>query len=155
MISWIPTIQLTRTDELQLFKNVAIFDFESVCVREDGFTDTETTKWIGKHVPMFVSISSDLLQDPIFICNSNPRNLVSSIEDALDNMTAQSKTQMRMSFLVETAMKCKLSHLMELLNERRGRREATFTFEDECCEAESEGKEESTQIIHMRKKQLM
>ena len=65
---------------------------------------------------------------------------------------------MRMSFLeVETAIKSKLSHLMELLNERRSRREATFTFEDECCEADetSEGKDVSTQFLHMQKKQLI
>ena len=51
---------------------------------------------------------------------------------------------MRMRFLeVETAITSKLSHLMELLYERRSRREATFTFE-ECCEAELEGKDVST-----------
>ena len=76
--------------------------------------------------------------------------------DALENLAAQSKAQMRMSFLeVETAIKSKLSHLMELLNERRSRREATFTFEDECCESESEGKDVSTQFLHMQKKQLI
>ena len=44
---------------------------------------------------------------------------------------------------------------MEMLNDRRLRREATFTFEDECCEAESEGKDVSTQFLHMKKKQLI
>ena len=51
-------------------------------------------------------------------------------------------------------MKGKLSHLMELLNERRSRRETTITFEDECCEAEPEGKDVSTQLLHMQKSQL-
>ena len=75
---------------------------------------------------------------------------------ALKNFAAQSKAQMRMSFLgVETAIKTKLSHLIEVLNECRSRREATFTFEDECCEAESEGKDVSTQFLHMQKKQLI
>ena len=149
------SFNIPYTEEQQLFKNVAIFDFESICVQEDDFKDTETTRWIGKHVPISVSISSNLLQDPIFICNSNPRDLVSSFVDALENLAAQSKAQMQMSFLeVETAIKSKLSHLMELLNERRSRREGTFTFEDECCEAESEGKDVSTQFLHMQKKQL-
>ena len=31
-------------DQQQLFKNVAIFDFESICVREDSFKNTETTR---------------------------------------------------------------------------------------------------------------
>ena len=145
------------TDEQQLFRNVAIFDFESICVREDGFKDTETTRWIGKHVPISVSISSNLLQEPIF-CNSNPRDLVSSFVKALESLAAQSKAQMRMSFLeTETAIESRLSHVMGLLNERRSRREATFTFEVECCEADesSEGKDVSTQFLHMQKKQLI
>ena len=62
-----------------------------------------------------------------------------------------------MSFLeIETAIESRLSHVMGLLNQRRSRREATFTFEDECCEAEeSEGKDESTQVLHMQKKLLI
>ena len=151
------SFNIPYTNEQQLFKNVAMFDFESICVREDGFEDTETTRCIGKHVPIFVSISSNLLQEPIFICDSNPRDLVSSFVKALENLEAQSKAQMRMSFLeIETAIKSSLAHEMGLLNERRLRREATFTFEDECCEAdESEGKDVSTQFLHMRKKQLI
>ena len=62
------SFNIPYTDEQKLFKNVAIFDFESICVQEDDFKDTETTRWIGKHVPISVSISSNLLQEPIFIC---------------------------------------------------------------------------------------
>ena len=152
------SFNIPYTDEQKLFKNVAIFDFESICVREGDFKDTETTRWIGKHVPISVSISSNLLQEPIFICNSNPRDLVSSFVNALENLAAQSKVQMRMSFLeIETAIESRLSHVMGLLNERRSRREATFTFQDECCEADesSEGKDVSTQFLHMQKKQLI
>ena len=73
--------------------------------------------------------------------------------NALENLAAQSKAQTRMKFLeVETAIKNKLAHLMEMLNERRSRREATFTFEDESCEAdESEGKDVSRQFLHKQK----
>ena len=152
------SFNIPYTDQQQLFRNVAIFDFESVCVREDGFKDPETTRWIGKHVPITVSIASNLLQEPIFICNSNPRALVSSFVNALENLAAQSKDQMRMSFLeIETAVESRLSHVMGLLNERRSRREATFTFEDECCEADesSEGKDVFTQFLHMQKKQVI
>ena len=45
--------------EEKLFKNLAIFDFESICVVEDSYKQTETTTWIGKHVPISVSISSN------------------------------------------------------------------------------------------------
>ena len=149
------SFNILYTDEQQLLRNVASFDFEPIFVREDGFKDIET-RWIGKHVPISVSFSSNLLQDPIFICNSNPLDLVSSFVVALENLAAQSKAQMRMSFLeVENAIKMKLAHLMELLNERRSRRKATFTSEDECCEADSVGKDVSTQFLHMQKKQLI
>ena len=30
------------------FKNLAVFDFESICVKEETYKGTETTKWIGK-----------------------------------------------------------------------------------------------------------
>ena len=69
---------INYTSEQKLFKNIAIFDFESVCVHEETFRDTITTTWIGKHVPISVSISSNLVEEPIFLCNSDPQHLVAS-----------------------------------------------------------------------------
>ena len=40
------------TSQQKLFKNLAIFDFESICVQEESFNDTKTTTWIGKYVPI-------------------------------------------------------------------------------------------------------
>ena len=54
------------TKEQTLFKNVAIFDFESICVPSEELKPTETITWIGKHEPISVSISSNLLDKPIF-----------------------------------------------------------------------------------------
>ena len=48
------------TGEQKLFKFLAIFDFESIFVQEETFRGTNTTTWIGKHVPISVSISSNL-----------------------------------------------------------------------------------------------
>ena len=64
-------------EDQNLFTNLAVFDFESICVKEETYKETETTKWIGKHVPISVSISSNLIPEPIFLCNSDPRYLVS------------------------------------------------------------------------------
>ena len=50
-----------------LFKNLAVFDFESICVKEETYKETETTKRIGKHVPISVSISSNPILEPIFL----------------------------------------------------------------------------------------
>ena len=38
------------TSEQKLFKNIAKFDFESNCVQQETFRDTNTTNWIGKQV---------------------------------------------------------------------------------------------------------
>ena len=59
-------------EDQKLFKNLAIFDFESICVKEETYKETETTKWIGKHIPISVSIWSNLIPEPIFLCNSDP-----------------------------------------------------------------------------------
>ena len=56
---------LYREDQ-KLFKNLAVFDFESICVEEETYKETETTKWIGKHNPISVSVSSNLIAEPIF-----------------------------------------------------------------------------------------
>ena len=96
-------------EDHKLLKNLAVFDFESICVKEETYKGTETTKWIGKHVPFSVSISSNLIPEPFFLCNSNPRHLVSSFIGALDGLATQTKAQMKLSFIeVETAIKIKL-----------------------------------------------
>ena len=46
------------TDEQKLFKNRATFDFESTCVEDDEFKNTETTTWVRKHIANSVSSSS-------------------------------------------------------------------------------------------------
>ena len=52
------------TDDQKLFDNLAVFDLESICIPEEKFKDTETTTWIGKHVPISASISSNLITKP-------------------------------------------------------------------------------------------
>ena len=63
------------TKEQTLFKNVAIFDFESICVPSEELKPTKTKTWIGKHEPISVSISSNLLDKPIFLCDKDPQSL--------------------------------------------------------------------------------
>ena len=40
------------TDDQKLFANLAVFDFESICIPEEKFKNTETTNWIGKHISL-------------------------------------------------------------------------------------------------------
>ena len=74
------------TDNQKLCNNMAIFDFESICAEDEDFKDTETAKWNIEHIPIALSISSNLIQEPIFRCDPNPRDLVSSFIDALENL---------------------------------------------------------------------
>ena len=64
------------TKDNRLFNNLAIFNFESICVPSDELKATQTTAWIGKHVPISVSISSNLIDEPFFI-TKNRKNLLS------------------------------------------------------------------------------
>ena len=139
------------TDEQKLLTNLALFDFESICIPEEKFKNTETTTWIGKHVPISVSISSNLIAKPIFLCNSNPRDLVESFIDAVEGLATQSKAQMKLKFLeIETAIKSKLARTLETLNERRCRNQRDFEFEDHCFEDDNEEKDASTQFLQMQ-----
>ena len=133
------------TDDQKLFTNLAVFDFESICIPEEKLKNTETTNWVGKHVPISVLISSNLIAKPIFLCISNPRDFVESFVGAVEGLATQSKAQMKMKFLeVETAIKSKLIRTLESLKERRCRNQRVFEFEDHCFEDDNEEKDAST-----------
>ena len=141
--------------EKKMFKNLAIFDFEFICVKEEAYKETETTTWLGKHVPISVSIWSNLIPEPIFLCSGNPHHLISSFITALEGLANQSKAQMKLNFIeVETAIKIKLCAILEQLNQRRNRAERVSNFVDDCIVEEGE-KDLSTQFLQMQKNQLI
>ena len=153
-------ISLTRsifnTQMIRLVTNLAVFDFESICIPEEKFKNTEMTTWIGKHIPLSVSISSNLIDKPIFLWNSNPRDLVESFIDAVEVLATQSKAQMKLKFLeVETVIKSQLTRTVESLNERCCRNQRVFEFEDQCFEDDDEEKDVSTRFLQMQKNQLI
>ena len=82
-----------------MFINLAVFGFESTSIPEEKFKNTETPTGIVKHVPISVSISSNRIAMPMFLCNFNPRDLVESFIDAVEGLATQSKTQMKLKFL--------------------------------------------------------
>ena len=67
---------LPVSDDNELFKNLAIFDFESIWVPTEELKETQTTSWIGKHFPISVSISLNLIDEPISLYNKDPHNLI-------------------------------------------------------------------------------
>ena len=142
------------TSEQKLFKTSAIIDFESICVQEETFRDTNTTTWIGKHVPISVSISSNLVEEPNLICKSDPHHLVASFIGTLENLASQSKAKMKNLFHdIETTMKIKLGSILEKLTQRHNRREnASFDMsKDDCGNTICA----STQFLQIQKNQLI
>ena len=107
-----------------------IFEFESVCAKEEGwYKETETTKWSEKLVPTSVSSSSNLIQAPIFRCNTYLHHSVSSFIFALEGVATQSKAQMKLKFVeIETAIKKKLCAILERMNRRQNRAEGVIDF---------------------------
>ena len=144
-------------EDQQLLKNLAVFDFESICVKEETYNETETTKWIGKHVPISVFIPSNLIPNPFFFCTSDHRHLVSSFVSALEGLATPSKAQLKLRFIeVETAIKIKLSSILERLNQRHSQRERVIEYyNDEYFNDTAEERELSTQFLQMRKNQLI
>ena len=149
------SFDIQYTDDQKLFKNLAVFDFESICIPDEQFKNTKTTTRIGKHVPISVSISSNLIAKPIFLSNSNPSDLVESFIDTVECLAIKSKTQMKLKFLeVETAIKSKLTGTLESLSERRYHNQRVFEFKDHFCQDDNEGKDASTQFLQKQKNQL-
>ena len=82
----------------KLFNNLAIFDFESICVPTEDLKETQTTTWIGKHVPISVSISSNLIDEPIILYNKDPQNLTIDFVSKLELLAMKSKLEMGTKF---------------------------------------------------------
>ena len=110
-----------------------------------------------KHVPISVSISSNVIPESIFLCNSDPRHLLSSFISALEGLAMQSKAQMKLRFIeVETAIKIKLPSILEQLNQRHSQRERVIDYEnDKYFNDTAEQKELSTQFLQLQKNQRL
>ena len=89
---------LPVSEDNKLFNNLATFDFESICVPTEELKETQTTTWIGKHVPISVSISSNLIDEPIFLYNKDPQNLIIDFVSNLELLAEKSKLEMRTKF---------------------------------------------------------
>ena len=102
------------TDNQKLFNNMAIFDSETVLLENEKFKDTETPSGTGKHISILASTSSNSIQEPIFLCHPNPRDLIKSFTDALESLATHKKR----SLGIQTDMKNKLARVLEVLSQR-------------------------------------
>ena len=127
-------IGIEYTSKQELFKKLAI----SICVQEESFKDTHTATWIGKRVPISVSIPSNLVEEPFFICNFAPHHLVASFIEILENLASQSKAKMKNLILdIKTTIKIKLSSILAIFSQRHTRREnARFDMSQDICDSE-------------------
>ena len=122
-------------EDQKLFKNSDVFDFESICVPSNELEDTNTTTCIGKHEPISVSISSNLLQEPIFLCNKDPKTLIVSFVEALKELASKSKAEMLQKLSsVENAIRTRVNSIFEKLNGRKDK--STPMFELQSIEEE-------------------
>ena len=128
------------TKEQTLFKNVAIFDFESICVSSEELKLTETITWIGKHESISVSISSNLLDEHKFLCDNDPQSLIIDFVANLELLAEENKAEMRSKFLEnENNIKKRLHTIFSILNEPGSfNKSETREYEDECIENEEE-----------------
>ena len=112
---------ISYNDDQKLFKNLAIFDFESICVPTEELKDTNTTTWIGKHEPISLSISSNLIEEPVFLCDKDPKNLIVSFVETLEELANKSKTEMQTKFAsIQEIINSRVKAIFEKLNERKG-----------------------------------
>ena len=105
--------------EQKLFKNLAIFDFETICAKEESYKQTDyNLDWEACANISFYLVKLD--SGTLFSLQRQSSSSISSFISALEGLATQGKTQMKLTFIeVETATKIKLCAIQEKLNERR------------------------------------
>ena len=94
------------------------------------------------------------MEEPIFLCNSDPQHLVASFIGAFEILAFQSNAKMKKLLLdIKTTIKIKLGNILEKLSQRHNRREhARFDMNQDGCDNEICL---STQFLKMQKKSII
>ena len=119
-------------------------------MQKENFEDTDTKNWIGKHTPISVSNSLNLVKETCSLWNSDPHHLATSFTGALENLALQWKASRKSLFFdIETTLKIKLGSTLEKLTQRQNRWEQADLdeYDNEICT--------STELFQMQKKQLI
>ena len=89
-------------------------------MEDEEFKDTEFTTVVGNRIPLYVSITSNLVEDPKFFCKNNPPDLVAFFIEVSENFAAQCKVHKKMKLMqVETTIPSKLANFFEIQNQLR------------------------------------
>ena len=101
------------SEDNKFFKNLVIFDFESVCVPSVKLQELQTTTWIVKHVPISVFRSANLIDEPSFLFMKDPQNLIMVFVSYLELLAEKSKLENRIKFQdIEVAVKERVKNFL-------------------------------------------
>ena len=134
---------------------MAVFGFESICVLSEQLKDTNTTTSIGTHKPISVSISSSLIDEPVFLCDKNPKALNILFVEYIEDIANKSKTEMGIKFSsIETIIRARVNAICKNLSKRKYQKASAFECDDERTEEDDES-DISTQFLQMQKNQIL
>ena len=140
------------TSKQKPFKNLTLFNLESICLQEDTFKRTNITTWTSKHVSITASNFSNLAEEQIYFCNYDLHHLVASFAGAVENLS-RAKTK-NLFFDIDTTMKNKVVSNLEKITERHNQREHVKRFDMNQKHCENE-KCASTQFLQIQKNHLI
>ena len=92
---------LTVPEHLKFFPYRATFDFECMFTAETDLNDTEKLTWDAKHIPLSVSVCSnvpDYDQPKCFVSNGDPTQLVKEMLEHLVKISEKSYDLLRKEF---------------------------------------------------------
>ena len=135
---------------------LAIFNFESLCVPTNEVKTTQSTTSIIKHIPIPVSLSSNLINKNFFLLNKDPQKLTINFVITLKILAEKSKLEIRSKFQDDKKVLCeRMSKIFRELYERcRNLSTENFEYEDECIK-DIEETDMSTQFLRKQKNQLI
>ena len=95
-----------------------------------------------------------LKHEPIFLCNKDPKTLIVSFVETLEELASKSKAKKLQKFSsIENSIKTRVNSNFEKLNERKN--ESTPIFEFQNIEDEEEEIDMSSQFLQIQKNQLL
>ena len=142
------------TEDHKLLSNAIVLDIESICVPTEELKATETTNWIEKQVPISISMSSNLQDDPFFL--SEKELLIIPFVSSSELLAEKRKFQLRTNFQeIENFVNDRVKKFFDKHNARTlTERLEILDYEDECAEHEEEY-DTSTQFLRIQKNQLI
>ena len=129
--------------------------FESIFVRNETIKRTNTTTWKGEKVPISVTISSNVVEEPIVLRNYKFHHLLACFVEALEKLASQSEAKVTNFFLdIEVTVRVKLGSILEKLNQchirleqvKRSNMNQDDSENENCC---------STHFLQIQKNQVI